>query len=345
MPSPNVRSTSQLAKHLGLSRWTISRALNKHPGVNAKTVERVQQAMRDLQFEPNPLARGLRGGRTGVIGICVQELENHNLTTKISCLQKQLRDRQYRGVIEFTMGQPKIEEEVLRHFMALRVEGVVMMAPVQPSLSRSFEQLRQHKIPVVAIDPADEAMPGAFAIDRRHAMELAIGHLHDLGHRQFALLGIGENVPFGKTRLAGLDASLKKRGVNPKTHLHSFSEPGPVLADYDYGWTLAERFQVNHCQATAIVALNDRIAFGAMRYFQQKGIELPRQLSIIGYDNMGFTGYCSPALTTLDAQVGELIDRATDQLFAQISKEAAPAKTPTLIQPALIQRQSTARAP
>jgi DNA-binding LacI/PurR family transcriptional regulator len=342
---PQVTSTAHLARHLGLSRWTVSRALNNHPGVRRRTVERLRRAMQELHFEPNPFARGLRGGRTALIGICIQELENLNLTSKISDLQHRLRENHYRGLIEFTMGQPSMEERVIRHFVGMRVEGVVIVASSQTSRSAGLQMLRKNQVPTIFIDPLEENVPGSISVDRRQAMRLVIDHLHGLGHRQFAALGMTPDVPYGVTRLTGLQMAFRQRALLWRENLTVFSEKKPGNLDFAYGWRLAERFIQKRCRATAILALNDRIAFGAMRRLQQHGCRLPQDISLVGYDNIDLAAFCSPTLTTIDTQVDRLIDRTTELLYSQIRGQTKSHGEPLQIAPLLVQRESTATPP
>ena len=113
-----ITSTKDLAEHLGLSRWTVSRVLNGHPEVKEETRRRVLDAARELGFSPNAMARGLRGGSTGLVGVCFQEIESPALAKKTAFLQQQLRAMGFQGMIELTDGDPNLEESVLRHFLS-----------------------------------------------------------------------------------------------------------------------------------------------------------------------------------------------------------------------------------
>src|SRR5690606_23635790 len=106
---PGVATTSALARHLGLSRWTVSRVLNGHPGVRPDTVARVRAAMDELGFTPDPLARGLRGTPTGAVGVCFSELESPILARKTATLQRLLREAGLRSLIELTNGEADLE--------------------------------------------------------------------------------------------------------------------------------------------------------------------------------------------------------------------------------------------
>lgn len=340
-----IQSTTQLARHLGLSRWTVSRALNHHPGIHPRTVERVRRAMQELRFEPDPLARALRGGRTATIGIAIQELENLNLTSKISALQQKFREQHYRGLIEFTLGRAEIEEQVIRHFAAMRVEGVVLIGCRQTARSHGYQLLQASRIPVLSIDPLDQMLPGAIAVDRGKAMALLVDHLYHLGHRKFAALGVDPDIPYGNVRVSALQEAFRQHARSWSRHVKTFLDASRAHLDFEYGEQLAERFIHSHWPATALIALNDRIAFGAMRRLQQSGYAIPRDVSVVGYDNIELAAYCTPSLTTIDAQVDNLIDQAAEMLFAQIRSQTAPQNEPRLVQPRLVIRASTATAP
>lgn len=119
-----ISSTKDLAQHLGISRWTVSRVLNGHPEVKEESRIRVLEAAGELGFSPNAMARGLRGGPTGLIGVCFQELESPALAKKMAFLQQELRTWGFQAMIELTDGDPELEESVIRHFLSLRTEGI-----------------------------------------------------------------------------------------------------------------------------------------------------------------------------------------------------------------------------
>lgn len=187
---PAIQSTDALARHLGLSRWTVSRVLNEHPGVKEETRLKVQEAMLQLGFEPNRMARGLRGSRTMMIGICFQELDSPVLARKTAMLQHFLRKEGYRAIIELTGGDPLLEEAAIRHFLGIKVDGIVLVGSTLQTSQPIVRQLDAIPTPVVTVDPASNLPMTQIHLDRVWAMKMIIDHLHEAGHRRFCIVGI-----------------------------------------------------------------------------------------------------------------------------------------------------------
>lgn len=339
-----VATTSALARHLGLSRWTVSRVLNGHPGVHRDTVARVQAAMAELGFTPDPLARGLRGGRSGTIGVCFQELESPILARKTATLQRLLREAGFRALIELTNGQPDLEDSVVRHFLSVRVEAVVLLGSALRSTDPVVALLRSAGVPVVTIDPEHRLPFTDVTLDRPAAMTLALEHLYAAGHRRFALLGLDPANAYGAARWAGLRSSARRLGVALRRDVTSHFRPGHLVHDYAYGADLAEQFLRARSDATGLLAVNDRVALGAIHRLRAADRMVPRDLSVIGYDNLDVGPHVVPELTTIDQQVGLMMQMATSLLLAGLQGGGARSPVRQVVQPVLVQRGSVGPA-
>lgn len=341
-----IETTRALAEHLGLSRWTISRVLNGHPGVKASTRSRVEAAMAELGFAPNPMARGLRGGRTRMIGVVFQELETPVLVKKVMALQTGLREAGYQAVIELTGGRPDEEERVIRSFFNLQVDGVVLVGSTLTSDHRLIGELEAARAATLLVDPANPGLPfPEVTLDRRAAMPLLLRHLHDLGHRRFALLGVNAESPYGRERMDGLRRAARSLGLAWKSTFSAYSEPGPPVQDYAYGWRLAEQALVARDGASAWLCLNDRVALGAIKRLEAAGLQVPADRSVTGFDNLDVGAFSRPTLTTIDQQVDAQMARAVEWLLAGFGPEGAVPPSPVRISPQLRARASTGEAP
>lgn len=311
-----VRSTSQLARTLGLSRWTVSRALNGHKGISPATVERIRQAARRHGFAPNILARGLRAGKTDLLGVCVPDLVDYFLTDKIMHLQKAAATRGLDILLQIQDGTTESERHALERFAAMRCHGVLLIAPrlcPPPRLTT----------PVVCIDPL---IPGTGAVvetDRPAAYADVLHHLHDLGHRRIASVGIDPRGAYGSQRIKGLQHAC--RNLRPTPHLIHFS-----TLPAGEQW---EEFDRN--PVTALIALNDRLALRLLQWARQRGLAVPQQLSVTGYDNMEIATLADPPLTSVDPHAAELMEQAVALLDV-----ARP--TRVRVRPQLVPRQSSA---
>ncbi|QYY34352.1 LacI family DNA-binding transcriptional regulator [Ruficoccus sp. ZRK36] len=334
-------TAAALARHLGLSRWTVSRVLNGHPGVLPATVERVQQAMQELGYQPNALARGLRGGPTGTIGICFQEIETPILVRKSSMLQQLLREQGRHTMIELTVGSPGLEERIIAHFLSMRVDGIVLIGSRLSEDDPGPRNAREQGTPVVWIDPEKPGIDHRVTLDRAYSMKLSLEYLHSLGHRSFVTLGLDPTDAYGAAKLAGLAHTAQKLGLNWKQDFTHLCREGKQQHDYAYGEHMAELLLEKKPEATAAIVLNDRVAIGMMHRLRKDGWRFPQDLSLVSYDNNDIAAYAWPPLTTIDQRVESMMRAAADMLDALIEGgEAAEAIQPQLIRPTLIERES-----
>lgn len=341
MKSP-VRSTSQLASLLGISRWTVSRALNGHPGISPETVQRIRDAARRHGFSPSLLGRGLRSGKTNLVGICLPDLVDYFLTSKIARLQDAIESRGFHSLMQMTDGSSEKESVALERFAAMRCAGVISIASLLTAKDSGMRSLSSAKIPVVRIDPLHPAERGVVASDRAAAMREALTHLRKLGHHRVATLGISSATPYGRQRIAGLQAACRSFGWPFKNAILPLTVPESG-DDFTDGGALARAYlKLSGQRPTALIAVNDRVALGAIRELQAAGLKIPCDVSVIGYDNGDFAPYASPPLTTLDPQVSDLIDRAVEMLLSRHDKQTALPTAPVLVKPKLVLRESTA---
>jgi len=302
-----IDSTASLAKHLGLSRWTVSRVLNGHGGVSEKTVERVQQAMRKSGFAPNPYARSLRGGRTRTIGVCIQEMDSPSLSLKAGSLQALFREREYRCLLELTNRNHSLEEQVLRHFLNLKVDGIVGIGTCLSPDSALIAELRTANLPVVLVDPETVLPFPVVEVDRAGASESMMELLWAHGHRSFGFAGFDPDYAYSARRLLGFARSLKKQSGE---RCWSLFEPGTVRHDFSYGARLAEQAAGKGRMPDAILAVNDRVAIGMIAGLRGRGLSVPEDLAVVGHDNLEVSSFVEPTLTTVDQNIGSLMDTA-----------------------------------
>ncbi len=337
--APEARTTATLAAKLGLSRWTISRVINGHPGVKPETVARVRQAMSELGYEPNAFARVLRGGRTGMVGVCFQELESPILARKAGLLQEVFREKGYQALIELSNGDSEREAAALRHFLAMRAEGAVLVGS-----SLTDEKIATaDAMPVIWVDPEQAVKGQSIRLDRAHSMKLVLDYLYELGHRTFGVLGIDPHNPYGAFRWPALQQHAKRLSIPPE-NIYSIFRPDCREHTYDYGRELAQRLLKEvPVTPTAIIALNDRVAIGAINVLLENGLRVPEDISVAGYDNIEVTAHFRPPLTTVDQRAEHLMRLAAEALLARIEGRSST-QASKLVKPRLIVRESTGKA-
>lgn len=334
---PQIRSVADLARFLDLSDWTVSRAINGSPAVKRSTRERVLNAMKESGFEPDPLARGLRGKINGLVGICFGEYRNMILIEKLASLEAYLRDNGFRSILAFTGNDAAAERRALAEFKRLRVEAVVL---VQSHLAEEQADSEVAGIARIYVDPIYSHSGLSVSLDRNKGVELLVKHLAALGHRQFGVLGFTEaNVwrwPGMRQAFADLEFDLKKQ-------VQFFEIPEGEEFRPEFGPDLADAVLSAKSPPTALLALSDLLAVSVIQSLNARGIRVPEDFSVTGFDNLGIARCFRPKLTTIDQRPDVLIRAAGDLLFRQLRQPKAGLPQPVLIAPALIVGDSTAQ--
>lgn len=317
-----IHSTKDLAKLLGLSRWTVSRVLNGHPEVKDETRSRVLEAARKWGFSPNAMARGLRGGSTGLVGVCFQELESPALAKKMAFLQQELRSMGFQGMIELTDGDPELEESVLRHFLSLKSDGIILVGSTLKSDNPTIRYLIGEGVSTVLVDPIHRLPFPSINLDRSGIMEKIVAHLWERGHRRFALLGIESDPVLGRYRIDGIRRGIGRFQGDYSEQVKSYTKEGFGLQSYGYGYSLAKIVQASGDNATAWIANNDRLAIGALSYLREQKIRVPDQRAVVGFDNLDISPWFDPPLTTVDQVVPKIFREAVAKLIQSVRNPA-----------------------
>ncbi|MDZ4788110.1 MAG: LacI family DNA-binding transcriptional regulator [Blastochloris sp.] len=333
-----INSTADLARQLGLSRWTVSRALNGHSGVKATTVRRVRKAMETANFTPSLLAQGLRKGRTNVIGVCLPEIEGFYLGPKVESLRECLARAGYQIIIGMTNGEKSDETRLLEHFAALRPSAIVSIAS---QLSRSqVNSFLPDDIPTLRIDPLVDVEQADIGLDRTAALCAATHHLLSLGHRRIALVGMEGGSHYTFCRLAGVRKAMKEQQLSYARCIIPISVTAYATTHERRGWLAAEIIAQARPSITAALAVNDRTALGLIDGLRSHGLRVPDSISVVGYDNISIAEYVYPKLTTIDARENELMQLAATALLQTMAGSTVRAAL-GLIAPKLIVRDST----
>jgi len=342
-----VRSTSELARRLGLSRWTVSRILNGHDGVHPETAERVRAAMREHSFSPSPLAQGLRRGRTNIIGVCVPEIEDYHLGPKLESLRLAISRKGLHPMIGMTGGEPATEAETLDHFRHLRVAGVVTFASRLPAKSAAIRHLKDSGIPLLRVDPMDASQRGGIGLDRAFGMKEATRHLLALGHRRLATIGIDSEGAYTAARFEAIRQVQQESSLQQRSQPDLLRIPLPPCASYYQAGRDAARSLLaipDSARPTGLLVLNDRAAIGLIEGLRTAGRRVPEDFSVVGYDNMEAGAFFTPKLTTIDLRPEELIEKVSAHLLPMLDGEGELPPGGSRIRTRLIVRESTASA-
>jgi DNA-binding LacI/PurR family transcriptional regulator len=201
-----------------------------------------------------------------------------------------------------------------------------------------------HGTPHLVIDHFGLKNANTVSLNRAAAMEAVMQHLLDLGHRLFGLLGIARAPASRYDRMTGIRSALKVRGLDFDACTLSLDHLHERRDDFDYGRQLTESFLALPHRPTALLALNDAIAIGALRGLHDAGVKVPREISVVGFNNQDVAAMTTPTLTTVDQNIDGTIATAAEVILSQL--DAPPRAKPIIrmIPAALVVRESTGPA-
>lgn len=338
-PGRPVRATIfDVARVAGVSHATVSRVVNGRQNVREETRQRVEQAMRELGYVAHVSARALARGRTQVIGLLAQEVDNAFFTSVIGGVDQQASAQGYDFLLCTTHARREKEAEYVARLSRGMVDGLLIVLP--RGLPDYVEQLRADHFPFVLIDYDDEA-PGCSVVNasNRRGTRDAIRYLIGLGHRRIGFITGRDNVGATYSRLEGYREEMAEAGLEVRP---GDVVPGDFMESRGHAAGLELLRQPD--RPTAIFASSDMAAFGVMRAAADLGIDVPGGLSVVGFDDLPEAARVNPALTTVRQPLREMGRVAVNELLARLEDPQKPPERVVLDTELLI-RESTAPPP
>jgi DNA-binding LacI/PurR family transcriptional regulator len=325
-----------VARRARVSTATVSRVLNNAAVVKGATRERVMRAIKDLRYHPNLHARSLAHGKSRTIGVIVSNLENPFFFDIYKTVERGAHARGYEALMANTDYRPEQLVNSVRLMIGRRVAGLAaVVSEMDPAL---IEELTESRIPVVFYDVgAPRENITNIRVEYARGIAKVVGYLHGMGHRRLgfiahhAMLGpINERVKAVTDAVAGYPAAEVRIAADSDT-LEGGQRATRALLTPGY-------------HPTALICVNDITAVGALHELRARGLRVPQDVSVTGFDNIKLSEFCYPALTTVDIpreRIGQII---CDALMPAAGK-AAGTGPEVLIEPELVVRDSTGPAP
>jgi LacI family transcriptional regulator len=331
-----IRDIAGLA---GVSIATVSRVLNDRPDVAPDTRETVLRVVREHGFSTNRGARGLSGGRTGLIGVTLPIVEAAYFAMILSGAAEALYEQDMRMVLCPTRHQHEREVTLLGRLMHGTTDGAVLTLPEETN--EELKALQRLGYPFVVVDPRVALDQGIPAVSAGHASgaRAATEHLLELGHRRIGAI-TGPPTWFASTeRLNGYRGALAAAGVLPDPELVHYSD-----FQEEAGEAAAGRLLDLPQPPTAIFGFNDNLAVGVMRAARSRGLRIPDDLSVVGFDDLEQAAIVTPALTTVRQPLAEM-GRMAISLLTRIVEGQRLEALQVELATRLIVRESTGQAP
>jgi LacI family transcriptional regulator len=302
---------AQVAAEAGFSAMTVSNVLNDKPGASARTRQLVLETARRLGYVPNMAARGLKGGRTGLVGVVALDLTNQYALEVVRGIADELAEAEMEVLISATYQDAGRELERVGFLTNGLVDGVLLIAPVLEEATVNL--LRTLGRPAVVIDPRrmDVDLPRV-VVDNYNGTRAATEYLIGLGHRRIGYIGGDRDFDSATERRRGFTDAMQLSGLTVDQGLVSecdFSYAGGLRAAKEL---LAEK------PPTALLAASDLIAFGAIDAARSLNLDVPGRLSVVGFDDLPQAAQSFPGLTTVRQPLHDMGAAAVRMLLAQI---------------------------
>jgi DNA-binding LacI/PurR family transcriptional regulator len=331
-----------VARVAGVSIKTVSNVINDYPHVRPGTRDRVNEAIHQLDYRPNLSARGLRSGRTGVIGLAVPSLRENYFAELADAVIRAAEKRGLGVMVEQTSGQRDAELRAVSTSRPRFLDGL-LFSPV--SLGQDDAEALLVDGPLVLLGerifggPTDHV-----TMHNMSSAQAAVEHLLEIGRRRIALIGAdldgGDEPNSANLRLRGYLRALEGAGIDldpalvRPTAMSQWNRAGGAAATH--------RMVADGVQFDAIFALNDTLGLGVLRALGEEGMTVPDDVAVIGFDNIDESKYSVPSMTTVDTGRDEIAAIAVDRLIERIN-EKGERRPPETFKPAfrIIRREST----
>lgn len=334
-----MATIEDVAKRAGVSAMTVSRVLNKSGYIHEKTREKVEQAIADLGYVPNALARSLRFKTTHTLAIVLTDITNSFFTTIARGVEDFASARDFTVMFCNTDESPDKEVKYLSALAQKQVDGILLVPAVSQPDSIQFVQARG--IPLVVLDRRitgievdavrTDSILGSYQLTR---------HLLELGHRRIAFLSGSPDVSTSVDRVAGYRQAMGEAGVKEADQLVIY---GSYTADS--GFAVAQQALEMDPRPTALIGGNNFIAVGALRAIRAAMLRVPEDLSVVAFDDLPINSVIEPFLTVVSQPAYEIGTRATERLFDLMAGKNGDGTQDIVLPAELLLRRSSAPPP
>ncbi len=309
----NQITIKDIARILGISPSTVSRALKDHPDINADTKKAVNELANKLKYQPNAVALSLKNSRSNTIGVIIPEIVHHFFSSVISGIDDIANDKGFTVIICQSNESFTREVANARTLLAHRVDGVLVSISKETNTYDHLIDLRDGGLPLVFFD---RIAPGIEAdqviIDDRKSAYKATRHLIETGRKRIAHFAGPQNLIIGRERLQGYLDALNEFGIPVDQQLI-------IEADsFELARNAVNKMIESEIEFDGIFAVNDSTAVGVMQTIQKKGFKVPEQISVVGFSDGLLSGITDPNLSSVDQHGYEMGTTAAELLFKRI---------------------------
>lgn len=332
-----------VALKAGVSIATVSNVINQTKAVSPELTARVYEAIEQLDYQVNPVGRGLKSNRTGQIGVVVPSFSQVYFPAILQGIHAAAMKQGYTISVYESDSSIEKERERVRALGRSWVDGIILASYANQENISDREYIRslsrmangRKRIPVITLENALDPVLDAVIVDNCEAAETAVSHLLSLGHRSIAHIAAPLRLQIGHLRLSGYRRTLKKAGIPYTDQLVAEGDYSPAS-----GYECTKKLLERGVPFTAIFAASDQMAIGALRALLDAGRRVPDDVAVIGLDNNFPSTLVSPSLSSVDLPKHAMGQAAMELLLRRLEDPDAPAKIVSL-PTRLVVRRST----
>ncbi|WP_084687760.1 LacI family DNA-binding transcriptional regulator [Paraburkholderia oxyphila] len=325
---PTIRDVAAAA---GVAVSTVSKYINGTQRFSGSVEAKLKAAIDALGYRSNPLARSMITGKTRTIGLAILDIRNPHFTNIVKGANRVALQHDYTLLLVDTE-ESQERERPLIEALAQRVDGMIISSRMPDDAVQWLLELSK---PVVLFGRSQQFPIASVGTDGHLAASMLARHLLNLGHRRIAYLGFAKS-RWNDERRRGIVDCLQKAGL--QLDVHDAEAPSAIA-----GERACSAILLGSSQPDAVICYNDLIALGFMKEARELGFRLPQDLSVVGFDNVSYAEYASPALTTVDLQSEKMGELAMTKLIAALNGSHDDAYA--MLEPRLVVRESTMRRP
>jgi len=329
-----------IARELGVSVVTVSKVMRNHADIGEETRQRVLKRIKELNYQPNPAARALVTGRTYAAGLIVPDLVHPFFAEVATGLSNALRRKGYSLLISSSQGDPDVERQEIKRFLSRRLDAL-LIASTQWTVE-SFRRIEEQKVPYVLLDRAFLGMPANFVgVDDIAVGRLATEHLIAAGCTRIAHI----RGPAASTAVGRLEGYNQALAASNLTSYQGYVVTGrsPDVESWISGKEAMKKLLELELRPDGVFCYNDPIAIGVIDAILEAGLRVPGDVAVIGCGNLHFDKSLRVPLSSIDQQSAAIGERAGKLVLTLIEAKLPPPPKCIMLDPKVVQRESSTR--
>ena len=330
-----------IAGDLGVSIVTVSKVLRNHSDIGEATRKRVLKRVKELNYQPNWIARSLVTRRTHMVGLVVPDLGSQFFGEIAKGLGRKIQSKGFHLITSSSEEDPRREEQEIDWLISRRVDALAICSVQADGSAEIFKRIEEHKVPYLLIDrPFADLKVTYVGADDEALGRTAAKHLIDAGCSRIAHIRGPHHLASATTRERGWRKAITRRGLDfSEKYIISAGEASELVAQG--GYLAARELLALKPRPDGIFCFNDSVAIGALKAIREAGLSVPSDVAVVGSGNLRHSDFLAVPLSTIDQHSLEIGERAGDVVLRMIRAKRSPPARTVLVKPDLIARAST----